>query len=89
MSEEDYLFEEIERNNGTCLTPEEIEKVDQAFQAFDKDNNGHIDSDELRSVLESTRQIITPPSDGPESHRGRCTANDGRGRPRGRAQDWY
>ncbi len=54
MAEEDYPFEEIEKNNETCLTPEEVEKVDQAFQAFDKDNNGHIDSEELKSVLEST-----------------------------------
>ena len=52
-AEEEFPFEEIEKHNDICLTPEELEKVEQAFQAFDKDNNGYIDAQELRGVLES------------------------------------
>ena len=54
MTQEEFPFEEIEQQNTVNLTPEEIEKVDQAFQAFDKDNNGCIDVDELKGVLESS-----------------------------------
>ena len=39
------------------LTPDEVEKVVQAFQAFDKDNNGYIDEYELKCVLESILKI--------------------------------
>ena len=35
------------------LTEEEKEKCKEAFDAFDKDSNGYIDSNELRVVLES------------------------------------
>ena len=37
----------------TLLTKQEREKVQQAFEAFDKDGNGYIDEQELKSVLES------------------------------------
>lgn len=68
MAEEEYPFEEIEKNNERCLTPEEIEKVDQAFQAFDKDNNGYIDADELKGVLESICHVLYKCSDGTKSN---------------------
>ena len=35
------------------LTPEESEKLIQAFRAFDRDENGYIDHYELKEVLES------------------------------------
>ena len=34
------------------LTADEEKKCDQAFSAFDKDNSGNIDAQELRIVLE-------------------------------------
>ena len=34
------------------LTAEEERKCDEAFSAFDKDNSGFIDAQELRIVLE-------------------------------------
>ena len=34
------------------LTPEECQRCDDAFKAFDKDGSGFIDAQELRIVLE-------------------------------------
>eukprot|EP00824_Muranothrix_gubernata_P008492 TRINITY_DN20928_c0_g1_i3.p2 TRINITY_DN20928_c0_g1~~TRINITY_DN20928_c0_g1_i3.p2 ORF type:complete len:126 (+),score=28.98 TRINITY_DN20928_c0_g1_i3:23-379(+) len=37
--------------NSQVLTPEELEKCKEAFDAFDKDTSGGIDPEELRTVL--------------------------------------
>ena len=49
---ESYL-EGMGMKNDDYLTPEESEKLLQAFQAFDRDENGYIDEHELKNVLES------------------------------------
>ncbi len=60
MPEEiDCGFEEIEKQGEVSLTPNEIEKVDQVFASFDKDNNGYIDANELKSVLEVLGHHVT------------------------------
>ena len=41
------------------LTAEEERKCDEAFSAFDKDNSGFIDAQELRIVLEMMGQKTT------------------------------
>ena len=41
------------------LTQEEERKCDEAFSAFDKDNSGFIDAQELRIVLEMMGQKTT------------------------------
>ena len=42
----------------TILTEKEIEKSREAFSAFDRDNSGAIDKDELRKVLEGNHQLL-------------------------------
>ena len=49
----DYSLEDITKPNENSLTPEELEKVVQAFQAFDKNGDDYIDEQELKNVLES------------------------------------
>ena len=56
---EEYPFEEIEKQAEISLTPNEIEDVDQIFMKFDVDNNGYLDTLELRSVLEALGQRPT------------------------------
>lgn len=51
--EEEYEFEEIEKQAEVSLSPNEIESVDHLFTAFDKDNNGYIDTNEIKSFLET------------------------------------
>ena len=41
------------------LTPEECQRCDDAFKAFDKDGSGFIDAQELRIVLEMMGQSTT------------------------------
>ena len=41
------------------LTQDEERKCDEAFSAFDKDNSGFIDAQELRIVLEMMGQKTT------------------------------
>ncbi len=78
MAEEDMEFDDIAKTNQNELTPEEIEKVEQAFHAFDKDGNGYIDSQELKSVLESSRSDRAS-SDGAKTQRRRREKHDRRG----------
>ena len=40
------------KDENDQLTPEEERKCEEAFTAFDKDNSGNIDANELRIVLE-------------------------------------
>ena len=37
--------------SSSILTPEEVEKCKEAFDAFDKDSSGGIDQEELKTVL--------------------------------------
>ena len=49
----------VEEVDEYALTPEEERKCDMAFSAFDKDNSGQIDANELHIVLEMMRQKTT------------------------------
>lgn len=69
-------LEHMVMKDDEYLTPEETEKLAQAFQAFDRDENGYIDQHELKEVLESKR--INKNSDGTKSNRRRCVSNDDR-----------
>lgn len=42
----------------TILSEKEIEKSREAFVAFDRDNSGAIDRDELRKVLEGKKTLL-------------------------------
>ena len=56
------MAESSERENDEGmdgLTAEEERKCDEAFSAFDKDNSGYIDAQELRIVLEMMGQKTT------------------------------
>ena len=53
MSDRD-LSTKLGSSISTVLTNEEREKCKDAFDAFDKDSNGYIDGNELKTVLEST-----------------------------------
>ena len=70
----DSYLEGMGMKNDDYLTPEESEKLLQAFQAFDRDENGYIDEHELKNVLESIFIIYV--SDGTESNRRRRSWND-------------
>ena len=50
---------EREDQGDKILTTEEEQKCDEAFSAFDKDNSGYIDAQELHIVLEMMGQKTT------------------------------
>eukprot|EP01022_Parablepharisma_sp_SALTPOND_P005278 TRINITY_DN122064_c0_g1_i1.p1 TRINITY_DN122064_c0_g1~~TRINITY_DN122064_c0_g1_i1.p1 ORF type:complete len:140 (+),score=7.85 TRINITY_DN122064_c0_g1_i1:55-420(+) len=52
MVDEEYAFEEIIKLDENTLSPVEVERAENAFDILDKDNNGYIETLDLKNALE-------------------------------------